>query len=131
MAEFEDYLAQINKKIVTITPREAMALPGDENICFVDLRDGLELVEFGMIKGAQHCPRGSLEFRIPQASKWHMPCFSQGLRFVLYCSHGERSVLGVDTALKMGLENVCHIKGGMIAWEKAGGQVVDMKKEQG
>ncbi len=93
------------------------------DICFVDIRDGFELREYGMIPGAKHCPRGSLEFRIPADSDYHHRFFSSSKRFVFYCSHGQRSILATHTAQKLGLENVAHISGGLIAWVKAGGAI--------
>ena len=123
MAELDKRLAEIEARIETLEPEEAMRLVGDRNICFVDLRDGFELLENGMIPGAEHCPRGSLEFRIPKDSQWYRPFFGEQKRFVFYCSHGQRSILATETALRLGLENVCHIRGGMNAWLAAGGPV--------
>ncbi len=123
MAELSAYLQKIERTIETIEANEALKLHEAGDCCFVDLRDGLELLQYGEIPGAEHCPRGSLEFRIPTDSKWHRPFFSQYSRFVFYCSHGQRSILGTRTAMEMGLKNVCHIRGGMIAWVRAGGAV--------
>lgn len=123
MTDFNEYLQQIYDRIETIDAVEAIKLHEGDDVCFVDLRDGHELDEYGLIPGAEHCPRGSLEFRIPQSSLYHRSLFSKNQRFVFYCSHGQRSILATDTAQKLGLKNVCHIKGGMIAWVKAGGDV--------
>ncbi len=123
MAEFLKNLQKISEQIVTIEPVEAIELHRKSEVCFVDLRDGFELLEHGLIPGAEHCPRGSLEFRIPVKSEFHQTYFSTCDRFVFYCSHGQRSILATDTAMKLGLENVCHIRGGMKAWLAAGGPV--------
>jgi rhodanese-related sulfurtransferase len=114
-------LDRLELDIETIEPAEAISLLGSKDVVFVDLRDGYELEQFGLIEGARHCPRGSLEFRIPPQSPWHEDFFARKARFVFYCSHGLRSILAVKTARELGLENVCHIRGGMKAWEKAGG----------
>lgn len=123
MTELDRRLAAILPRIETLEPEAAIALHGQPGVTFVDLRDGDELREFGMIPGAEHCPRGSLEFRIPPDSPWHRPYFAAPHRFILYCSHGQRSILATETAMSLGLAEVCHIRGGMIAWVAAGGPV--------
>lgn len=123
MSALDQHLAAVAQRIETLEPAAAIALLGAPGVCFVDLRDGFELLEHGRIPGAEHCPRGSLEFRIPQDSPWHRAFFATFDRFVFYCSHGQRSILATDTARQQGLANVCHIRGGMIAWVAAGGPV--------
>jgi len=123
MTRLQQELERLLKQICTIEASEALVLLGQPDVCFVDLRDGHELDAYGKIPGAEHCPRGSLEFRIPPDSDYHHDFFTQNKRFVFYCSHGQRSILATNTAMQLGLQNVCHIKGGMIAWGKAGGAV--------
>ncbi len=121
MTDFFEHLQSISEKIQTIDAVEALEHHKCKDICFVDLRDGFELREYGVIPGAKHCPRGSLEFRIPASSDYHHSFFTSFKRFVFYCSHGQRSILATDTAGKLGLDNVSHIRGGMVAWVKSGG----------
>ena len=121
MNDFLQYLQSISEKIITIKAPEAMEEHKRSKVCFVDLRDGFELEKYGLIPRAVHCPRGSLEFRIPETSEFHRSFFASAKKFVFYCSHGQRSILATHTAQEMGLENVCHIEGGMIAWVKSGG----------
>ena len=123
VTEFSRHLQKISDKIKTIEPAEAIELHRLKEVCFVDLRDGFERLEHGTIPDAEHCPRGSLEFRIPRESEYHRSYFSKIKRFVFYCSHGQRSILATDTAGQMGLDDVCHIRGGMKAWIEAGGAV--------
>ena len=131
MTNFQQSLLQTSERIAVIEPSKALELLGGEGVCFVDLRDGYEIEQYGRIPGSRHCPRGSLEFRIPHDSEYHSPFFSQSERFVFYCSHGQRSILAVDTAQRFGLHNVCHIKGGMIAWVQAGGAIEKAEKRLG
>ncbi|MCP4936926.1 MAG: rhodanese-like domain-containing protein [bacterium] len=123
MTDFLQYLQSISEKIQTIEAVEALEHHKATDIGFVDLRDGFELREHGLIPGAMHCPRGSLEFRISANSEYHHDFFTGFKRFVFYCSHGQRSILATHTAQNLGLPNVSHIRGGMIAWVKAGGAV--------
>jgi rhodanese-related sulfurtransferase len=43
---------------------------------------------------------------------------------VFFCAYGERSAMAVAAAKDAGLGNAAHIAGGMDAWKKAGGPVV-------
>ena len=45
-------------------------------------------------------------------------------RLAFFCAFGERSAMAVNAAKDAGLANTAHIEGGMDAWKKAGGPVV-------
>jgi rhodanese-related sulfurtransferase len=102
---------------------EALKLHGRDDVVFVDLRDIRELAREGRIPGAVHCPRGMLEFWIDPQSKYFKPLFGQDKRFVLFCAAGQRSALATQTAQRMGLTPIAHIKGGFGAWREAGGPI--------
>ena len=116
-------LDEANAAIETLSVDEAIALTGQPDVVFVDLRDPRELEREGAIAGAFHCPRGMLEFWIDPASPYHKPVFAQDKRFVFFCAGGWRSALAAHTAQMMGLKPVAHIEGGFGAWRKAGGEV--------
>ena len=46
-----------------------------------------------------------------------------GRPVLLYCAHGERSAMAVETARRAGLSLTYHLKGGLEAWKEAGGEV--------
>jgi rhodanese-related sulfurtransferase len=117
---YKTLLEEANAEIVAIPPEEVAALLEDDGTVVVDLRDPRELQRDGMIPGAQHCPRGMLEFWIDPESPYHKPVFASGKTFVFYCASGWRSALSTKTAQDMGLEPVKHIEGGFTAWKKAG-----------
>ena len=73
--------------------------------------------------GALHCTRGMLEFWIDPDSPYAKPQFQQDKKFVFFCAGGLRSALAAQTAHRMGLKPVAHIKGGFGAWKKSGGPV--------
>jgi rhodanese-related sulfurtransferase len=75
------------------------------------------------VPGAFHCPRGMLEFWIDPQSPYHKPVFAQDKKFVFFCAGGLRSALAAQTAQRMGLKPVAHIKGGFGAWKRLGGPV--------
>jgi rhodanese-related sulfurtransferase len=120
---YKQLLAEANAEIQTLTAAGAVALHGNADVVFVDLRDPRELEREGRMPGAFACTRGMLEFWIDPESPYHKPIFAENKRFVFFCAGGWRSALAAKTAQDMGLENVAHIEGGFGAWRKADGPV--------
>lgn len=118
---YKALLDEANAIVETLSPQEAIALVGREDVVFVDLRDPRELEREGRMPGAVHCPRGMLEFWIDPQSPYHKPVFAQDARFVFFCAGGWRSALAAKTAAEMGLTPVAHLGGGFSAWKEAGG----------
>ena len=114
---------QAERNIDTLAVEDAVRLHGDDGVVLVDIRDIRELQRDGKVPGAFHCPRGMLEFWIDPESSYHKDVFAQDKRFVFFCAGGLRSALAADTAHRMGLKPVAHIRGGFGAWKKAGGPV--------
>ncbi|MGH6664209.1 MAG: rhodanese-like domain-containing protein [Pseudolabrys sp.] len=119
------------REIETLPAEEAVKLAGRDDVVLVDLRDIRELQREGKVPGALHCPRGMLEFWIDPASPYHKPAFAQDKRFVFFCAAGWRSALATQTAQRMGLKPVAHIKGGFGAWKAAGGPVTEPEIKSG
>ena len=61
-----------------------------EELLLLDLREVQELVDKGTIPGAQHVPRGMLEFWIDPESPYHKPVFNQDKTYVFYCASAWR-----------------------------------------
>jgi rhodanese-related sulfurtransferase len=127
---YKALLAEANAEIQTLTPADAVALHGRDDVVFVDLRDPRELDREGRMPGAFSCTRGMLEFWIDPESPYHKPIFAEDKSFVFFCAGGWRSALAAKTAQDMGLEKVAHIEGGFGAWRTAGGRV-DAPKPRG
>lgn len=125
----KDLLAQANAAIETLTPEQALALHGDDNVVFVDIRDIRELQREGKIPDAFSATRGMLEFWIDPTSPYYKDIFGSGKRFVFYCQSGWRSALATKTVQDMGLEPVCHIEGGFRAWKDAGQPTEEVVKK--
>jgi len=125
---YKELVARAEKEIESLSPEQAIASSEDDGSVFIDLRDIRELKREGKIPGARHVPRGMLEFWIDPESPYHKPLFTEPKRFIFYCNLGWRSALATQTAQMMGLENVCHIRGGFDAWIAAGGPVEELKK---
>lgn len=120
---YQTLVAEAEKEIETISIRETMALHGNEDVVFVDLRDVRELWREGFIPGAFHCPRGMLEFWIDPDCMYFKDVFASGKTFLFYCNLGWRSALAAQVSQQMGLTPVAHIEGGFDAWKNAGGEV--------
>jgi rhodanese-related sulfurtransferase len=109
--------------VETLDVPAALALHGDPGVVFVDLRDPREREREGRLPGAFHCPRGMLEFWIDPESPYHKPAFAEDKRFVFFCAGGWRSALAAETAQRMGLKPVAHIRGVFGEWKKQGGPI--------
>jgi rhodanese-related sulfurtransferase len=118
---YKQLLAEANEVVETLTPAQAIAEYGKDDVVFVDLRDPRELDREGKIPGAFPCTRGMLEFWIDPESPYAKPIFAEDKRLIFFCAGGWRSALAAKTAQEMGLENIAHIEGGFGAWKQAGG----------
>lgn len=118
---FKQLLAEANAQVETLSPGDAIALHGREDVVFVDLRDPRELDREGRMPSAFACTRGMLEFWIDPESPYHKTVFAEDKKFVFFCAGGWRSALAAKTAKDMGLEKVAHVEGGFGEWKKAGG----------
>jgi rhodanese-related sulfurtransferase len=118
---YKQLLAEAEARIETLTPEQAIAEHGRDNVVFVDLRDPRELDREGKMPGAFACTRGMLEFWIDPESPYAKPIFAEDKRFIFFCAGGWRSALAAKTAKEMGLEDVAHVAGGFGAWKQAGG----------
>lgn len=116
---YRQLMDEAEKAIETLSLEQALALHGNDEVVFVDLRDRRELEREGRIPGAFHCPRGMLEFWIDPESPYHKPIFAEKKKFIFYCASAWRSSLATKAAQDMGLEPVCHIAGGFSGWKKA------------
>lgn len=112
-----------NAEVETLPAEEAIKLAQRDDVVLVDIRDIRELTRDGKVPGAFHCPSGMLEFWIDPHSSYHKPLFAQDKKFVFFCAGGLRSALAAQTAQRMGLKPVAHVKGGFGAWRQAGGPV--------
>ena len=121
---------EAESSIKTIPVAEAISLLDSDDHVFVDLRDVRELDHEGMVPDAFHAPRGMIEFWVDPESPYHKDIFASGKTFVFYCRSGWRSALSTKTVQDMGLDNVCHIGGGVGAWMEAEGPVVERPKKK-
>ena len=90
----------------------------------VDLREKREREAHGTIPGSLHAPYPDLQANIRRGGMLHKLAGATGKRIVFYCAFGERSSMAVQAAQDAGLKTACHIQGGIDAWKKANGPLV-------
>jgi len=73
--------------------------------------------------GGRYRFKGDNNSWIDPGSVYHKDVFAQDKKFVFFCAGGLRSALAAQTAQRMGLKPVAHIRGGFGAWKKAGAPV--------
>ncbi len=117
---FRQLLAEADAAVVTVSVDEAMALHGQDEVAFIDVRESNERAA-GFVAGSFHAPRAFLEFMVDPESPMYQEVFGSGRRLVLYCGSGGRSALAAKTLEEMGVAKVSHMAGGIAAWSQAGG----------
>ena len=101
------------KEIKTISSNEANEMFNNNQCNLIDIRDIRELQKEGKVDGANHIPRGMLEFWLDPESVY----FKDGKldlkkEMVLFCAGGLRSALAAKSLKDMSFEKVSHIDGG-------------------
>ena len=104
-----------------LTASEVMLACRRPESILVDLREEAERVRDGVIPGSVHVPYGRLPGMIRPGGTLRALASRPGHRTVYYCAFGERSAMAVDITRECGIENVCHLIGGVAAWRDAGG----------
>ena len=101
------------KEIKTISIDEAYKMLSDNQCNLIDIRDIRELQKEGQIEGANHIPRGMLEFWLdPESVYFKEGKLDLNKEMVLFCAGGLRSALAAKTLNDMGFKKVSHIDGG-------------------
>jgi len=101
------------KEVNTISSDEAHKMVSDNNCNLIDIRDIRELQKDGKVEGANHVPRGMLEFWLdPESAYFKEGKLDLNKEMVLFCAGGLRSALAAKSLKDMGFEKVSHINGG-------------------
>jgi|TARA_B100001540_G_C15665967_1_gene577794 rhodanese-related sulfurtransferase len=100
-------------QIKTISTEEALDKYNNNQCNLIDIRDIRELQKEGQVEGANHIPRGMLEFWLdPDSIYFKEGKLDLNKEMVLFCAGGLRSALAAKTLKDMGFEKVSHIDGG-------------------
>ena len=101
------------KEIKTISTDEAHKLVKNNECNLIDIRDIRELQKEGQVEGANHIPRGMLEFWLdPESVYFKDGKLDLNKEMVLFCAGGLRSALAAKSLKEMGFEKISHIDGG-------------------
>ena len=112
-------------EIKTIDKEEAFNLVKEKKCNLIDIRDVRELEKEGQIEGANHIPRGMLEFWLdPESIYFRDGKLDLNKEMVLFCAGGLRSALAAKTLKDMGFEKVSHIDGGFGALRESKFKVI-------
>lgn len=114
-----------------ISPAEAKRRADEEGALIVDIRDVRELQRLGAVPGANHSPRGMLEFWVDPSSPYAKEIFQEDREFILFCAGGMRSALAAKALQDMGLAKVSHIETGFGGWKDDGMPVVTYDEFRG
>ena len=113
------------QEIKTISTDDAHEMYKNNKCNLIDIRDIRELQKEGQVEGANHIPRGMLEFWLDPESIY----FKEGKldlkkEMVLFCAGGLRSALAANSLKDMGFEKVSHIDGGFGAIKQSKFKVI-------
>ena len=108
------------KEIKTISTDDAYKMVNNNQCNLIDIRDVRELQKEGQVEGANHIPRGMLEFWLdPESVYFKDGKLDLNKEMVLFCAGGLRSALAAKSLKDMGFEKVSHIEGGFGAIRKS------------
>ena len=106
-------VSQALKEVKTISTEEAHQMASKSKCNLIDIRDIRELQKEGQVEGANHIPRGMLEFWLdPESVYFKEGKLDLNKEMVLFCAGGLRSALAAKTLKDMGFKKVSHIDGG-------------------
>ena len=109
----QSLVSEALEQIKTISTDEAYRMQRDNKCNLIDIRDIRELQKEGQVEGANHIPRGMLEFWLdPESIYFKEGKLDLNKEMVLFCAGGLRSALAAKTLKDMGFEIVSHIDGG-------------------
>ena len=113
------------KEIKTISIDDAYEMVNDNKCNLIDIRDIRELQKEGQVEGANHIPRGMLEFWLdPNSAYFKEGKLDLNKEMVLFCAGGLRSALAAKTLKDMGFKKVSHIDGGFGALKQSKFKIV-------
>lgn len=88
--------------VATVSPEDWM--PNGEFL--LDVREGSEVADFGLLQNAVHIPLGELRDRLGELPR--------NRRIVTYCQKGQRGYLAARALKGLGFEDVANLRGGFL-----------------
>ncbi|MGA8942825.1 MAG: rhodanese-like domain-containing protein [Thermoactinomyces sp.] len=105
------YFYFMNRGIQTITSNELANILKKHKIRLIDVREKDEF-KSGHIPGAINIPLSQKHLFINKSSEWN-----KNEPVYLYCQSGSRSAIAARHLLKLGFQQVIHLKGGLLRWK--------------
>ena len=116
----QSLVSEALEQIKTISTDEAYKMQSDNKCNLIDIRDIRELQKEGQVEGANHIPRGMLEFWLdPESIYFKEGKLDLNKEMVLFCAGGMRSALAAKSLKDMGFKKVSHIDGGFGALKES------------
>ncbi len=109
-------------RLSVISAEEVRELAGLPGVVIVDVRDDNEIARTGMVAGAIHVSRGTLEFKADENSPMYNDDFDDAKTIVVYCATGARAALSGAALLGLGYEDVRTLET-FSAWTEIDGAV--------
>lgn len=98
--------------VTHVNVEQAKKLIANKNVMVLDIRTPEEFAA-GHIAGATN-----INFRAADFEK-AIAALDKNQTYVLHCASGGRSTQSLPTFSKLGFKSVCHLDGGIKAWQKA------------
>ncbi len=118
-------VAEALEQVKTISSGEALKMVTNNECNLIDIRDVRELQKEGQVEGANHIPRGMLEFWLdPESVYFKDGKLDLNKEMVLFCAGGLRSALAAKSLKDMGFKKVSHIDGGFGALKQSEFKIV-------
>ena len=105
-------LEQIKERVQMVSPQEARD-EIDSGVRIIDVREQHEWDE-AHLERAVHVPQGEVVERIDELAP------ERSERLLLHCRTDNRSAVVADALRDLGYDDIGVVRGGIIAWEKAG-----------
>jgi sulfur dioxygenase len=114
-----------------IDTKEAIALVGDENVLFIDLREEYERSREGIIPNSMLLPFQDLDDACENEDHAFQKALKENKKVIFYCANGERSALTLEILADQGINGCIHLRKGTTDWLKQNGPIEEPKAEDG
>ena len=118
----EELLIEANELVKRLSYNESLELINNTQTVIIDVREESEVFNLGLIKNADHIPRGLIEFKLSPNSQNNPVLINDNTNILVYCAGGYRSALAAKTLLDLGFKNVYNL-GGFKEWVESGGEI--------
>ncbi len=109
----KDLIAQAHSMVPKISCESFS--DNSEQYFVIDVREGTEIEETGIIANAVNIPRGLIEMKLTPSND------DKGLNantpIIVYCGGGSRASLAGKTLIELGFKNVQNLQGGFRGWK--------------